>query len=151
MKLTEADPELSLRGYLVSALKIFPNDPRLTSMSHLELCYTVYWLRKAEEDYWERFGRTLGVIWHREDIDNMMKDEKNKTPTDTVFLPLSMVMQPNIVDALKKMFGNNRSKIGSGDYVPKAGEEIVELGDFDKETFKKLIGNVVIPTPINER
>jgi hypothetical protein len=42
---------------------------------------------------------------------------------------------------LKKILGTQANPIGDGSYWPKGEEEVVDLSEVDKETFKQIIGS----------
>jgi hypothetical protein len=67
--------------------------------------------------------------------------DKSKTQSDGVFLPLSFVIQPQMPDVLKKLLGSQANPIGDGSYWPTENEEVVDLSELDKDTFKQIIGS----------
>ena len=99
-----------------------------------------YWLRKSENDWWARIIQILGLKWNKEDMVQALSD-KEKQDGDGVFLPLSFVIQPQMPEVLKKLLGSQTSPIGDGSYWPTKGEEVVDLSELDKDTFKQIIGS----------
>lgn len=79
----------------------------------------------------------LGTYWTVEDIRNLDKKQKgtsNYANDDTVVLPLTLAVNPQIKEWLVKMVGKGVA-IAGGDYAPQQGEQIVELGEMSKEAF----------------
>ena len=108
-----------------------------------------HWLHKSENAWWERVIQLLGLKWTKEDMVQALSD-KSKTQRDGVFLPLSFVIQPQMPDVLKKILGSQSNPIGDGSYWPTDNEEVVDLSELDKDTFKQIIGAAGSLAPMPE-
>ena len=125
-----------------------PTDPRFQDLSRNEelLHYTAYWLAKREADWFEKLGNLLGTTWTREQVEKLVSTKKSAVIPGSVFLPLSLAVNPDLTDWLKQMFRVGQGQqIGGGEYVPGAGEEVQELGDLPKDEWMQWIGGA---TPV---
>lgn len=138
MNATEADEGLALRGYLISRTGCLPTEPAFQELSRNEslLRFTVHWLQKRDNDLLDAVMKMLGVVWNREDVEKMGSGE-SATPPKQVFLPLALGCNAQLGEQLRTLFRVGKSQIGQGEYVPQAGEEVVELGDLPIEEFKR--------------
>ena len=127
---------MSLRGYVISRTGVLPTDPRFRELSSNDLLlrFTVHWLRKRESDLMNWATKVLGVVWSRDEVRQM---SKTSMIGDEVFIPLSIAVNNDLPEHLKKMFSSSGSQIGGGDYKPAPGEEIVELGEMPVDEFKR--------------
>jgi hypothetical protein len=89
--------------------------------------------------------RALGVIWTREDvadIDDKESKGKGRSRPNEIRLPLTYVVQPEVIDIVKNYFGSSK-----GIDPPKwaHGSEIEELYDTDKKSFLNFVRTFVSP------
>jgi len=123
------------------------------------MLFTYHWLQKAENDYWDRFGRHLGTVWNVKELvelkNNINQKSKERIQTDTIFVPLSIVMNPELPSALlgnenqadvKKVNTNVKNISNNGDELrtemplPRDAD-IVNMANLEKEEFFGLIAN----------
>jgi len=85
----------------------------------------------------------LGVHWTREQVQAMAvgKDKQSAVAPNEMMIPLAMGVNPDLMEGLKKAFRvvGGRSQIGGGEYMPGAGEQVVELGDLPREEWAQWI------------
>lgn len=139
MEATEADDALALRGYIIARTGCLPTDRAFQELSRNEplLRFTAHWLQKRESDVADLLMKLLGTAWSREDVTKMM--ETKSAPPDDIFLPLALAVNPELGEQLREMFRVGKGAfIGGGEYLPGAGEQVVELGDLPAEDFKRL-------------
>jgi hypothetical protein len=142
IKLTEQDPALAVRGYVISRTGILPTDPAFRELSTNDelLEFTAYWLQRREEDFFKTLSKILGVAWSRDDVKKMSEDKKSSVIAADAFIPLSMAINPEVLKGLQKMFAiGTDHAIAGGEYVPSAGEQVVELGDLPPDQFLKFV------------
>ena len=96
--------------------------------------------------YEEFITQALGVVWDKKDIIEKPNSQKDsKIDRDKLFIPLSVAINPEIMDFVKKQFNvQGKSKgpayVGGGTYMPKPNEVISPMDDLSKEEFLKLLG-----------
>lgn len=144
LELTEQDPALAIRGYVISRTGVLPTDPSFRELSCNDelLRYTAYWLQRREEDFYRQICHILGVLWTRQDVKAMSAEKKTAALPNETFIPLAIGINPELVKGLQKMFRVGSDKfIGGGEYVPAAGERVVELGDLPKEEYLQFVNS----------
>lgn len=142
IELTERDPALALRGFIISRTGVLPTDPSFRALSDNDelLHFTAHWLQKREDDWFKSLAKILGVLWTRQDVKAMTGSKKSSVMPAEAFIPLSVGVNPEIVKGLQKMFAvGSEGSIGGGEYVPSVGEKVVELGDLPRDEFAKFI------------
>ena len=97
----------------------------------------------------------LGVVWDKNSLSESMAESKTKTKMvlDKLFIPLSLAINPDVMDFVQTQFGmggkagkvSNDGVIGNpfiagGEYMPKAGEKIMSMDNMTKEDFMSLLG-----------
>jgi hypothetical protein len=117
----------------------------------MHLLFVFHWLKKEEGEQWNRFGAHLGTLWDRDTLKAL--DEKPKgshLQNDTIFVPLSLVVNPDLPNAL---LGKTKGapappgatqQSGDGLYTEMAmpeGDEVVNMGDLPKEEFVGLVAS----------
>lgn len=117
--------------------------------------FVYHWLNRTEEDYWERFGTHLGTLWDRVDLERMnspSNKDKNSVKKDTIFIPLSLVMNPELPAALLGKNSNTKNTEQTSTTEPEGDDlrtgmplprdsEIVNMANLEKDEFFGLIAN----------
>jgi hypothetical protein len=119
----------------------------IKKMSELDLAYISHYQNLVVEEQQKFFTDALGIIWHREDfLNKSVNQPQAKQHRNTVFMPLSQVIKPDVINTIRELFGlteEGKTKaphIGGGEYAPKKGEQIQSMDHFSKEDFKKMFG-----------
>lgn len=160
MKLAEQDPELAVRGYVLSKLKLSPFDQSfmLLNQNDMMLSFTAHWLNKNDQDQVQEISRILGTEWTRDQVEMLTSKKKGSdAPIDKITTPLALALRPEMVEFLKSVFEKKSNTIGGGDY--KTSEEIIELDEStSKEQFLQMAAGVggasasgPRPAPVKER
>lgn len=114
-------------------------------MSDLDIAFLAHYQNLVEEEKQKFFTDALGIIWHRDDF-LKSGEAKPKMVQDKVFLPLSQIIKPEILEGVRKLFGltdDGKEKaphVGGGEYIPKKGEQIQSMEHLSKEEFKRMMG-----------
>ena len=100
---------------------------------------------------WDRFGAHLGTLWDRKTLLTLdAKPKGSHLENDTIFVPLSLVVNPDLPNALlgKKSGstpqGASANQPGDGLHTEMAmpeGDEVVNMGDLPKEEFVGLVAS----------
>lgn len=102
--------------------------------------YSIRKVKAEDEDrHWDKFGRHMGTVWHREDFEEGKGGAGVKAPRDpnTLHYPHALLVSPNnIYKQIKRDFEATRPKIAGGDYRPEKGEEIVETAEMSYDEFR---------------
>ena len=78
----------------------------------------------------------LGITWTQESVNAMVNGKQKATAPNEIMIPLSLAINGDLFDALKKTFRVTRGKfIGGGEYETTQGENVVELGDLSIDEF----------------
>ena len=117
---------------------------QIKEMSLLELLMIRHYQEKEKDEFMDRLGTYLGVLWDVE----ALKKPKSEISTSTVsngkiFTPLTMVINPKILEIIQGQGGVEDSRkpfIGGGEYIPKPGQKIVSAGSLSREDFYTLLG-----------
>lgn len=140
---------MAVRGYILA--KTGWTLEYINSLPEVHLLFAYHHLKKSDEDTWDRLGSHLGTLWEREALLALQQHVSGTgEATPHVFVPLSLVMNPELPDALlgKKKEGSSVSPGGSipssGDglhteMAMPEGEEVVNMGDLPKEEFFGLV------------
>lgn len=113
-------------------------------------------MKKADEDYWDHFGTHLGTLWSRSELEQVRanRGKSGKTRiTDKVLVPLSLVMNPDLPDAIlgKKPEGSGSGPQRNPDAPLPSGDglntgmslpmdtEVVNMSELSKEEFLGII------------
>ncbi len=122
-------------------------------------CY--HWCKKVESDQWDNLGLQLGTMWSRSELLRLSEAKPGaKEGSDRIFVPLSLVINPDLVDGLlqraKKSENQPTSTSGetplpSGDGLNTGmslpvGEEVVNMAELPKDEFLNLIKSSGLPT-----
>lgn len=115
-------------------------------MSDLDLAFISHYQNLVEQQRQKFWTDALGIIWDREDFNKKSEGPKIKIQNDTMFIPLSLVIKPDLMDSIKENFGLTKegsSKapfVGGGDYSPKSNEVINSMDEMSREEFKQMMG-----------
>lgn len=102
---------------------------------------------------WERFGAHLGTLWNRETLQALdEKPQGSHTQNDTIFVPLSLVVNPDLPNALlgkdtggaKAPPGATARQGGDGLHTEMAmpeGDEVINMGSLPREEFIGLVAS----------
>jgi hypothetical protein len=128
--------------------------------------FAYHWLQKDDTDQWDRLGHQLGTMWSRSELLRMSTAEPGaREGADRIFVPLSLVINPDLVDGLLKKAKkdqNQPSATGDGTPLPPgdglntgmalpAGEEVVNMADLPKNEFLNVIRSGGLPTESAKR
>jgi len=109
-----------------------------------------YWQTLVEEERFRDLKKALGVLWERDDIE-AMRDRgggKRRMAPDELFIPLAAIMEPNLLDHVRKSFG---SKVGIN--APKwvKSSDIVDLYEStDRDQFLDFVGTFIRPKVVGK-
>lgn len=116
-------------------------------MSDLDVAFLSHYQNLVEEQRQKFWTDALGVIWHRDEfLNKSVEGPQVKMIKDSMFVPLSLVIEPNLMDRIRENFGLTKEgrkrapHIAGGEYVPKTGESIQTMEHLTKEDFKKMFG-----------
>jgi hypothetical protein len=118
------DEELSLVGYVLSRTKWKPDD--IAAMDGDTLSFSYYWLKKSEDEWWERLAKLLGVLWTSEDL-SALRGNQGGGKSRSVLMPLLIGLRPELREHLERVLEGDSS-------VTKAD---INLADLPKEEFLK--------------
>jgi hypothetical protein len=123
--------------------------------------FAYHWLTKVDKDQWDRLGAQLGTTWKRSELERLDSTPAGaKEGSDTIFVPLSLVINQDLVEGLL----NRRDKppgqpsTGSTPATPQAGdglhtgmalpsgEEVVNMATLPKDEFLNVIRAGGLPT-----
>ena len=115
---------------------------QIREMTDEEIHFVNHYQTLNQRSVIEQIGRLLGVIWDIDEVKNNSKKESDEINSDRLITPLSMVINPQIMDVIKKQKSVKETSryIGAGEYIAKSNEKIVSMGDLSKEEFYKMIG-----------
>jgi hypothetical protein len=123
--------------------------------------FAFHWLQKTDNDQWDKLGHQLGTMWSRSELLRMSTEEPGaKEGSDRVFVPLSLVINPDLVDGLlrkTKKDQNTQSPTSAEDPLPSGdrlntgmalplGEEVVNMATLPKNEFLNVIRSGGLPT-----
>jgi len=114
----------------------------IRKMSDIELLFLQHYQEIIKKEQEEFFINSLGIVWDKKSFEEKL--ETGGKSIEKLFIPLSVAVNPDILDYVKKQFNISKkgksSIVGGGDYLPKPGEEIISMGELSKEEFMQLIG-----------
>ena len=114
----------------------------IRKMSDIELLFLQHYQELIKKEQEEFFISSLGIVWDKKSFEEKL--EKDNKPIEKLFIPLSVAVNPDILDYVKKQFNVSKigksTMIGGGEYMPRPGEEIISMGELSKDEFMKLIG-----------
>ena len=120
-------------GYTFSDLK---------EMTTEEIAFISHYQEKLEKERMDSITSMLGVFW---DLNKYKESHDTTTAesTGTLFIPLSVAINPKILDYVKEeagKIGKNINNVIAGGYVPKKNEIIRPMSNIPKDKFLSIIG-----------
>lgn len=117
-------------GYILGRTKWKPDD--IAALDSDMLSFTYFWLKKVEDDWFDRAAKLLGLLWTSDDLPALRGEGKSRK-SQSVFLPLLLALKPEI----KKHLEDSLEGYDAG---VKAD---INLADMPKEDFLKWVKDVV--------
>ncbi len=127
----------------------------INSLPEEHLIFAFHYLKKKDDDYWARFGAHMGTVWDREELERLTSAPSGSPSRDRrVFVPLSLVVNPDLPEALlgkgKANKQSGSSPRGTEEALPASdglqtgmslplGTEIVNMANLPKEKFMEII------------
>jgi hypothetical protein len=118
---------------------------QIKEMSAVEIMYIWHYQNKAEKDRMDELATILGVLWNLNSA--YLKDSKegaDSTPSDKFFMPLSVAINPEILEYVKKRAKNGSlntsTLIGGGEFRLPDNAKLKSVADMTKDDFMSLIG-----------
>jgi hypothetical protein len=123
-----------------------------------QLLFVYHYLKKDDDEYWDRLGSHLGTLWDKESLRILSeKPSGSGTRNPRIFVPLSLVVNPELPNALLNRQPADGPSAPRGTSTPNGdglctamplpeGEEVVNMGNLSKEEFFGLIHNVGLLT-----
>ena len=121
-------------------------------------------IQQLEEHQFKRLGRVLGTYWDEDSLDRLFAQDDDerlrelekeeglpswlgpKVKSRDIVLPLSIILQPNLTDALKKGY-SSRHGINAPGWAVDASKEgaLTDVFKWKPEEFVKFVHSVVVP------
>jgi hypothetical protein len=118
----------------------------MRQMDSTEILFLLHYQNLAQKEQQEFISSALGIVWNKKDmVENENSSSSPSKPLEKLFIPLSVAVNPDILDYVKKQFKVSDKKkcpvyIGGGEYMPRGNEVVNSMEDLSKEDFLKLIG-----------
>jgi len=119
---------------------------QIVKMDFTEILFLHHYQELNKRMNEEFITQALGILWNKEDfIEKSGKAKANKNFSQ-LFIPLSMAINPDIQEYVKKQFhvsnkpSGTPAYIGGGSYMPKPNEVVNSLDALSKDEFMKMIG-----------
>lgn len=115
-------------------------------MSDIDIAYISHYQNLVEEQRQKFWTDALGIIWNKADLNTNNDRPTVKVAKDTMFVPLSLVIEPNLMERIRENFGLTKEgkkrapHVGGGEYIPGANENIQSVENLSKEEFKRMFG-----------
>lgn len=93
-----------------------------------------HYLERHEDNLFNRLGEHLGTIWTREDV----KEQVGSGRKDKIRVPLSLAINPKLMEVVKGIFGDSESSIPT----ELRNEDIIELGDLPVEDMNNMFRDI---------
>jgi len=135
---------LAKTGWKLDYINRLPED-------HLLFAY--HYLRKADEDYWNNFGRHLGTLWDLDSLRQLQTAPEGVSGQNSlVFVPLSLVVDPQLPEHLLGKTEKSTQTQQSSSSMPRgdglhtgmalpSDTEVINMAELSKAEFLSLIGN----------
>jgi len=140
---------LAVRGFILA--KTGWKLEYINKLPEDHLLFVYHYLRKNETEQWEHLGAHLGTIWDRNELLKLQQSGA-KPENSRIFVPLSLVMNPDLPDALLGKRRNQSAAPQSSEDVLPSGDglntgmslptdtEIVNMAELSKDEFLSVIG-----------
>jgi len=120
----------------------------IRNMTELEIQFLSHYQVLLETDHQKFWTDCLGVIWEADEFNKPkpVESQSDNVRPNRLFIPLLQGINPDILTVVKENFGlskegkKRQAFVGGGDYIPKAGENIVSMASLSKDEFKKKMG-----------
>ena len=120
----------------------------IREMDPLEVLYLYHYQELSLKEQQGFLTNALGVVWDKSIFTEQVATTGTESkPTNEIFIPLSLAINPNVMEFVKAQFGMGPSgkggktpMIAGGEYSPKANEVITSMAELSKEDFLKLLG-----------
>lgn len=116
-------------------------------MDNLELSFIDHYQQMQEMSFLDRLGFILGVNWDIQQIQALAASGSGgggaKSGNEGIFIPLSVAINPQIVEYIKKNAGQvaaTSNFVAGGEYMPQSGEQIRSMSELNKDDFLAMIG-----------
>lgn len=96
-------------------------------MSELQLSFVDHYQQKQEIDFVEKIATILGLSWDLDFLDKVQAGTPE--PTSRIFLPLSLVIDPELVEKLRKRRSGSTVQDDSG-----GGQKVMALDEVPEES-----------------
>ena len=110
------------------------------------LLFSYHWLKKVENDQWSTLASHLGTVWDIAELNRLKNNEPvaNAPRATTVFVPLSLVMNPGLVEGLLNKGSTSKSgqPLLTGDGLSTEMAlpgDVVPMSTLSKTDFLKMI------------
>ncbi len=123
-------------------------------MDYAEILYIHYHQDLMEQARYNQLFKALGVLWSKEDLSR--KADPDAPDSDEVFIPLSMVINPKVLDIVRSDKSANRKQgdpvkvLSDGTPIDASLGPVRSMGDLSKEEFFRLIGQPM-PSAMSEK
>jgi hypothetical protein len=119
----------------------------IREMNSLEVLYLYHYQELSLKEQQGFLTNTLGVVWDKSIFTEQVTTSTDSKPVNEIFIPLSLAINPNVMEFVKAQFGMGPSgkggktpMIAGGEYSPKANEVISSMAELSKEDFLKMMG-----------
>lgn len=123
------------------------------------MLFAYHYLQKEREEHWESFGAHMGTMWTIEQLQSIVRKSEGAGSQNTnIFVPLSLVMNPDLPEALLGKRAQQHisptvesGSLGGGDGLNTemplpTDTEVVNMATLSKEEFFGLIANAGLAT-----
>ena len=119
---------------------------QISHMDYAEILYIHYHQDLVEQQRYQQLFKALGVLWNKEDLARPI--DPDMPESDDVFVPLSMVINPKILDIVKADKGSRKKgesvkMLSDGTPIDGTLGPVKSMGDLSKEEFFRLIGQPI--------
>ena len=117
---------------------------QMKQMNETEILFLYHYQNLLQKEQQEFISTALGIVWDKSSL--AKSTESGSGDFNKLFIPLSVAINPDILDYVKKQFKvSDKGKsafIGGGEYMPKANEVVSSMEELSKDDFLKLVGQV---------
>lgn len=120
-------------GYTFSDIK---------AMDPTEVNYLWHYQNYVEKQRFNELASMLGVLWDLDDFKASSTKEASadEPASNKMFIPLSIVINPKIMEMIQKKSGTD-SQIGGSDFKPpEENAKVIPMADLSKEDFLRMLG-----------